>query len=46
MASTSSDTITNNAALNRLDVLDANQYIIALGPAGRQFLGTPNGYSA
>jgi hypothetical protein len=46
MASTSSDTIINNAALNRLDVLDADQYIIALGPEGRQFLGTPNGYSA
>jgi hypothetical protein len=42
----SSDTIFNNAALKKLDVLDADKYIIALGPDGRQFLGTPNGYIA
>jgi hypothetical protein len=46
MSFISSDAIINNAALTRLDVLDADKYIIALGPDGRQFLGTPNGYIA
>jgi hypothetical protein len=34
------------SALNRLEKLPADHYIIALGPDGQQFLGTPNGYFA
>jgi hypothetical protein len=40
------DSVINSIALNRLDNLDVDEYIIALGPDSRQFLGTPNGYSA
>jgi hypothetical protein len=42
----SPDAVINAIALNRLDNLKPDEYIIALGPDGRQFLGTPNGYSA
>lgn len=34
------------AALDRLDKLDTDTYIVAFGPNGRQFLAAPNGYSA
>lgn len=33
-------------ALNSLQKLGPDEYIIAFGPEGRQFCGTPNGYSA
>ncbi|KAJ4337780.1 hypothetical protein N0V95_008238 [Ascochyta clinopodiicola] len=33
-------------ALDRLDKLGTDEYIIAFGPNGRQFFATPNGYSA
>ncbi|KAJ4991584.1 hypothetical protein SVAN01_02965 [Stagonosporopsis vannaccii] len=42
----SPDTANGTAALDRLDKLDPDQYIVAFGPNGRQFLATPNGYSA
>lgn len=34
------------AALDQLDKLDPDTYIVAFGPNGRQFLATPNGYCA
>jgi methylenetetrahydrofolate dehydrogenase (NADP+)/methenyltetrahydrofolate cyclohydrolase/formyltetrahydrofolate synthetase len=41
---TDPDLITN--VLSRLENRGLNEYIIAFGPEGRQFLATPNGYSA
>lgn len=35
-----------SAALTQLEALEADQYFVAFGPAGIQFCGTPNGYSA
>ncbi|KAF2683020.1 hypothetical protein K458DRAFT_369169 [Lentithecium fluviatile CBS 122367] len=35
-----------SSALTQLEPLGADEYFIAFGPAGRQFCGTPNGYSA
>jgi hypothetical protein len=35
-----------SAALSQLDALDADEYFIAFDPLGRQFCGTPHGYSA
>jgi hypothetical protein len=32
--------------LSRLENPAADEYFIAFGPAGRQFIGTPNGYTA
>jgi hypothetical protein len=33
-------------ALSRLENLQPDKYIIAFGPGGKQFIGSPNGYSA
>lgn len=47
MASTvSPDTVIISTALGRLEKLGTDEYIVALGPKGRQFFATPNGYSA
>jgi hypothetical protein len=35
-----------STALDRLEKLGTDEYIIAFGPNGRQFFATPNGYSA
>ena len=46
MASVTTDATLISTVLDRLERLDANTYTIAFGPGGKQFLGTPNGYSA
>jgi hypothetical protein len=33
-------------ALTMLEPLGADEYFVAFGTGGRQFCGTPNGYSA
>jgi hypothetical protein len=35
-----------STALARLEKLQPDKYIIAFGPSGKQFIGSPNGYSA
>ena len=35
-----------SAILTKLDTLGSDEYFVAFGPSGRQFCGTPNGYSA
>ena len=35
-----------STALGRLDTPAIDNYIVAFGPNGRQFIATPNGYSA
>ncbi|KAF1848906.1 uncharacterized protein K460DRAFT_304513 [Cucurbitaria berberidis CBS 394.84] len=42
----SPDVVVIATALTRLENLAADEYIIAFGPDGKQFCGTPNGYSA
>jgi hypothetical protein len=46
MASFNTDTSLTSAVLSRLENLQIDEYIIAFGPHGQQFIGTPNGYSA
>jgi hypothetical protein len=33
-------------ALTKLEALGSDEYFVAFGTGGRQFCGTPNGYSA
>lgn len=40
------DTTIVSAVLDRLQHLNADNYVLAFGPDGRQFFATPNGYSA
>jgi hypothetical protein len=40
------DPIIIETVLRRLEPLDTDKYVIALGPYGRQFFATPNGYTA
>lgn len=35
-----------STALGRLETPATDNYIVAFGPNGRQFIATPNGYSA
>jgi|TARA_R110002003_G_scaffold117_23_gene10509 hypothetical protein len=46
MSSIKTDANTISSVLERLGKLQNNQYIVAFGPNGKQFIGTPNGYSA
>ena len=46
MPSASHDTTPIKDALKKLDPLEPNRYIIALGPVDEQFIGSPNGYRA
>lgn len=41
-----SDPVVVSTALDTLQNLDADQYLIVFGPDGRQFIASPNGYSA
>jgi hypothetical protein len=41
-----SDPVLISMALDSLQNLNANNYLIVFGPDGKQFLATPNGYSA
>ncbi|KAF1833646.1 hypothetical protein BDW02DRAFT_598908 [Decorospora gaudefroyi] len=43
-SSESPDAVVIATALDRLELLGPDQYIIALGPDGKQFIATPNGY--
>ncbi|KAF1950627.1 hypothetical protein CC80DRAFT_509566 [Byssothecium circinans] len=45
-ATVSPNAIHPSTVLSRLEPLGPDQYFIAFGPEGRQFCGTPNGYSA
>jgi hypothetical protein len=40
------DTTTIASVLKGLKTLSVDHYIIAFGPGGEQFIGTPNGYSS
>jgi hypothetical protein len=35
-----------STALDRLEIPSIDNYIVAFAPNGRQFIATPNGYSA
>jgi hypothetical protein len=35
-----------STALDRLEIPPIDNYVVAFGPNGRQFIATPNGYSA
>lgn len=41
-----SDSAFISMALDRVENLSANEYLIVFGPDGKQFLATPNGCSA
>jgi hypothetical protein len=46
MSTTREDANRVSTALARLEKLQPDKYIIAFGPGGKQFIGSPNGYSA
>jgi hypothetical protein len=46
MSSVLPDTAIISAALDRLEPLEPDKYIIAFGSYSEQFIGTPNGYKA
>jgi hypothetical protein len=46
MSSVNTDSNIISTVLDRLQNLEPDKYIIAFGPGGKQFIGTPNGYSA
>jgi methylenetetrahydrofolate dehydrogenase (NADP+)/methenyltetrahydrofolate cyclohydrolase/formyltetrahydrofolate synthetase len=46
MSSVNTNSNIISTVLDRLQNLEPDKYIIAFGPNGKQFIGTPNGYSA
>lgn len=40
------DPVLISTALDGVENVSANNYLIVFGPGGKQFVATPNGYSA